>query len=156
MKKVLLLTLLCLGCLAGSLKAQTIVTISFATAADQTLTVSQSGKLYFSNNYLYVNEGTGVPYSFLLSAISKITFSGGNGIEDIETPDVRIYPNPAAEYLRIHNNHAESSEYQLYSYDGRLLLSGTCLNDDPIDISRFTKGPYLLKIDGFTFKISKI
>ena len=156
MNRIVLLLMLCLGSLAGALQAQTRVTISFHSAADQVLTVSESGKLYFSDDYLYINEGSDIPYSFLLSAISKVTFEEETGIENIETADVRIYPNPTIDYIRIHNHHAENSEYSLYSYDGRLLQSGTCQNDEPIDVSRYAKGLYLLKVEGLTFKISKI
>ena len=156
MKRIVVLLMLCLGSLVGPLQAQTRVTVSFHSAADQVLTVSEAGKLYFSDDYLYINEGSGIPYSFLLSAISKVTFEGGTGVENIETADVRIYPNPTAGFIRIHNNYAENSVYSLYSYDGRLLQSGTSYNDEPIDVSRYAKGLYLLKVDGLTFKISKI
>lgn len=152
----LFLIILSLGCMTASLQAQTVVTISFHTAADQTLTVSESGKLYFSDQYLYVNEGSGIPYSFLLSAISKITFADGTGVEDIVTDQVHIYPNPAHDYIRICNLQETSSIYSLYSYDGRLLQSGTCQNDESISLSRYAKGLYLLKVDGLTFKISKL
>ena len=152
----LFLIILSLGFMSASLQAQTVVTISFHTAADQILTVSESGKLYFSDQYLYVNEGSGIPYSFLLSAISKITFAEGSGVEDIVTDQIHIYPNPANDYIRIHNFQGPLSTYSLYSYDGRLLLSGTCQNDEPISLSRYAKGLYLLKVDGLTFKISKL
>ena len=156
MKRILVLLMLCLGSLVCTLQAQTRVTVSFHSAADQVLTVSEAGKLYFSDNYLYINEGSGIPYSFLLSAISKVTFEEGTGVENIETADVSIYPNPTAGIIHVHNHHAENSVYSLYSYDGRLLQSGTFNNDEPIDISRYAKGLYLLKIDSLTFKISKI
>ncbi|MCR4964572.1 MAG: T9SS type A sorting domain-containing protein [Bacteroidales bacterium] len=157
MKRILIsLILLGIGGLWGSLNAQTLVTISFSTAADQTLTVSESGKLYFSDGYLYIDNGSGVPYSFLLSAISKMTFAQEEGIEDIETADLHIYPNPVSDFLRIHNNRADVYTFQLFSCEGRLLQSGKCLNDESIDMSRYAKGLYLLKIDGLTFKISKI
>ena len=147
---------MCLVCMAFPAHAQTEVTISFYSAAQQTLTVSDAGKLYFQDNYLYVQEGSGVPYSFLLSAISKITFAEVTGVENIETAEVRIYPNPAADYVRIHKNGAERSLYSLYSSDGRLLQSGVCQNDEPIDVQRYAKGLYLLQVDGVTFKISKL
>ena len=147
---------MCLVCMAFPAHAQTEVTISFYSAAQQTLTVSDAGKLYFQDNYLYVQEGSGVPYSFLLSAISKITFAEVTGVENIETAEVRIYPNPAADYVRIHKNGAERSLYSLYSSDGRLLQSGVCQNDELIDVQRYAKGLYLLQVDGVTFKISKL
>ncbi|MBO7445039.1 MAG: T9SS type A sorting domain-containing protein [Bacteroidales bacterium] len=155
-KKLIWMMVMCLSCLAAPIHAQTKVTISFYSAADQTLTVSDAGKLYFQDNYLYINEGSGVPYSFLLSAISKITFAEETGIEDIETSEVCIYPNPASDIFRIHNNRAERSQYSLYSSDGRLLQSGVCQNDEPIDVQRYAKGLYLLQVDGVTFKISKL
>lgn len=155
-KKLIWMIVMCLVCMAFPAHAQTEVTISFYSAAQQTLTVSDAGKLYFQDNYLYVQEGSGVPYSFLLSAISKITFAEVTGVENIETAEVRIYPNPAADYVRIHKNGAERSLYSLYSSDGRLLQSGVCQNDELIDVQRYAKGLYLLQVDGVTFKISKL
>ncbi len=156
MKKLLIiLTVLALG-LTTSLQAQTIVTISFNSAADQTLNVNESGKLYFNDNYLFVDEGNGIPYSFLLSAISKMTFSAPSSIEDIETPELKIYPNPVSQNLYVHHNQQERSLYSLFSYDGRLLLQGSCSNDEPIDMSRYSRGLYLIQVDGITFKISKL
>ena len=153
---IIWMMVVCLSCLAAPVHAQTRVTISFYSAAEQTLTVSDAGKLYFQDNYLYINEGSSVPYSFLLSAISKITFAEETGIGDIETSEVRIYPNPATDNVRIHNNRAERSLYSLYSSDGRLLQRGVCQNDEPVDVQRYAKGLYLLQVDGVTFKISKL
>ena len=74
MKRLLLgLVIVCLGSLYVA--AQTEVSIKLHNSTDQNFTVSDYGKIYFENGYLYISEGTGTPYSFEIANIQKMTFS---------------------------------------------------------------------------------
>jgi len=132
------------------------VEIQFYNSSTQTFTVSDAGKLYFDNGYLMIDEGNGAPFSFLVSDIQKMMFNHLTSVETIKTPLFRIYPNPATTYLKISSDRMENIPYQLYTLDGRLLMSGTSQNDETISVTTLSQGLYLLKIDGKTFKISKL
>ena len=104
----------------------------------------------------YEMGATGKPYSHLVSNIEKMLFSYEVSIEDIETADCKVYPNPASSFLKINVNNTEIIHYQLFSIDGRMLMAGDCHNDEGINISTLPQGLYLLKVNGQTFKISKL
>ena len=102
-----------------------------------------------------VDDGDNIPFSFPLSDIRKVLFSGTTSVEAIESDHIRIYPNPATTFLRISSDRNSDSRYQIFSIDGRLLMSGVCKQEETINISRLPKGLYLIKVDDKTFKISK-
>ena len=136
--------------------AQTDVEILFHNSSSLNFTVSDAGKIYFNNGYLLIDEGTGTPFSFLVSDIKKMMFDHVTSVETIETPNFRIYPNPATSYIRISNDQNTDIPYQLFALDGRLVLSGLAHSDEPISLIALPNGLYLLKIDDKTFKISKL
>lgn len=154
MKKSFLCLVLILLCGFAS-KAQTQVTLHFYNAGSQEFSVSEAGKIYFDNGYLYIDDGNTVPYSFQVSMIRKMLFAAPVSIDEIETPDFKIYPNPANNFIKISSNRPEIS-YQIFTMDGRLIMTGSCGNEENINISALSKGLYLIKVDGQTFKISKL
>lgn len=154
MKRLLCTTCLLICIFLGH--AQTEVEIQFHQSGSLTFTVSDAGKIYFDNGYMLVDEGDGTPYSFLVSDIKKMMFNHLTSVETIETPSFRIYPNPATAYLNISSDHQEDIPYQIFALDGRLMMSGTVQSNESISIAALSKGLYLLKIDGRTFKISKL
>jgi len=154
MKKLLLgIVILLLGTLP--ILAQTEVTLHFYNNGSQDFTVSEYGKIYFDNGYLYIDEGTSTPYSFEVANIQKMLFSHTLDIEDIATDDLRIYPNPASTYLKIESNR-EQNHYQIFSMEGRILQTGVCKNGESIGLSTLPQGLYLINVDGQTFKITKL
>jgi len=136
--------------------AQTDVEIQFFNSGTQTFTVSDAGKIYFDNGFMLVDEGNGIPYSFPIPDIKKVMFDHITSVETLETSDIRIYPNPVTNYLRISSEHYTDIPYQIYALDGRLVLAGTAHSEESISMNNLSKGLYLLKIDGKTFKISKL
>ena len=135
--------------------AQVTVEVQLISSGTQSFSVSEAGKIYFDNGYLMVDDGNDSPFSFPLSDIRKVLFSGTTSVETIESDHIRIYPNPATTFLRISSDRNSDSRYQIFSIDGRLLMSGVCKQEETINISRLPKGLYLIKVDGKTFKISK-
>ena len=136
--------------------AQTEVELQMHNAGTQTFTVSDAGKIYFDNGYLLVDEGNGIPYSFPLSDIKKMLFDHITSVETIETSNIRIYPNPVSNLLKISSEQNTDIPYQIYAMDGRLVMSGTAHSDEPVSVVSLAPGLYMLKIDGKTFKISKL
>ena len=73
----------------------------------------------------------------------------------------RIYPNPVTENLTVELNPFEKgTPFQLFDGQGRLVKSGTILNEkSTLDLTEFSSGIYILKINAQkkiqTFKIIK-
>ncbi len=155
--KRLLICIVLLSCFALSSMAQTEVTLHFNNnASSQSFNISEAGKLYFDNGYLYIDDGTMVPYSFEVSTIQKVLLASTMEIEEIVTPDFNIYPNPASSFLRISSSDHSNTAYQIFSLDGRLMLSGVCMPEESIDVSHLSNGLYLVKVNNKTFKITKL
>ena len=158
MKKTRLKWALCLTTLlwvSGGM-AQTRVTLTFQNAATQEIEVSATGKIYFSDNYMFIDDGASVPYSFAVSDIRKMQFAEGTGIEEIVTETFKVYPNPVHNELYISSDDFLPHPYQLFSTDGRLLLQGESQEGSPINVSDLPTGLYILKINNSSFKISKL
>ena len=154
MKRTLCTLCLLAGILVGF--AQTEVKLQFYNSGDQSFTVSDAGKIYFDNGYMLIDEGSGTPYSFLISDIKKMLFEHTTSVETIETNNFRIYPNPTSSYIVISSDQITDIPYQIFALDGRMVLSGISHSDEIISVSMLPQGLYLLKIDGKTFKISKL
>ena len=136
--------------------AQSKVTLTFQDASTQIIDVSASGKIYFSDNYMYIDDGTALPYSFAVSNIRNMVFDELLGIQDIVTESFKVYPNPVHNELYISGNDFRLHPYQLFSTDGRLLLQGESREGNPINVSTLPTGLYILKINNSSFKISKL
>ena len=136
--------------------AQTLVTLTFHNGSSQEIEVSTSGKIYFSDNYMYINDGTAVPYSFAVENIRNMVFTEVLGVHDIETESFSVYPNPVNNEFYIQGNDAQSYRYTLYALDGRLLMSGIGQNITPINMGMLSSGLYILKINNISLKINKL
>ena len=158
MKKTTLKWALCLAAFlwTSAGMAQTKVTLTFQNATTQEIEVNAYGKIYFSDDYMYIDDGTALPYSFAVSDIRNMVFSEVLGVQDIVTETFKIYPNPVHNELYISGNDFRPHSYQLFSADGRLLLQGESREGDPVNVSTLPTGLYILKINNSSFKISKL
>jgi hypothetical protein len=77
----------------------------------------------------------------------KITSIGSapTGIEDWEKYSIKVYPNPANNFLRIETNNAEKIEYKINGITGRTLSTGTLVNNQ-IPLDEISNGHYILKL----------
>lgn len=152
---------LLLGMLAAVLAfqtaaAQTRVTLTFQDASSQEIEVSAAGKIYFDDNYMYIDDGTTVPYSFAVADIRKMTFDEVLGVREIVTESFKVYPNPTRNELYVSGNEFGPYRYALHAMDGRLLLQGDVQNGDAIQIGDIPTGLYILKINNTSLKINKL
>lgn len=77
------------------------------------------------------------------------------GNEDFDFNTLKIYPNPASEFITI-SGLKNQKDYRLYNVLGTEILKGTILNNGKIEIQNFSKGLYFLEFDnGYTIKIIK-
>lgn len=142
--------------LAFQTAAQTRFTLTFQDASSQEIEVSAAGKIYFDNNYMYIDDGTAVPYSFAVANIRKMTFDEVLGMREIVSENFKVYPNPARNELYINGDEFGPYPYVLFSMDGRLLLQGEVQNGDAIQIGDIPTGLYILKINNTSLKINKL
>ena len=157
MKKLLRLIFLCLILMRfSSGMAQTLVTLTFHSGSTQEIEVSASGKIYFSDNYMYIDDGTTVPFSFAVENIRNMTFTEVLGVQDIKTETFTVYPNPVRNEFYIQGNDAQTYQYALFSLDGRLLRNGFGQDITLVSMEEFASGLYILKINNTSFKINKL
>ena len=91
---------------------------------------------YFSNNQF--------------SYIDYITFRPGNvNVNELTSDDnIRIYPNPAKDFIKLSAVSYHLSTVRVYSYLGMLVEEiETCSNEMEIDVSNYNPGLYFLNIE---------
>jgi hypothetical protein len=87
----------------------------------------------FWNRALSVNE--------IITLCAKLNISD----EIVNVNDIKIYPNPSADLLKIKSNNKQLRSIDVYDNSGRLILSTKYLEE--LDLSGFTKGSYLVKFN---------
>lgn len=104
----------------------------------------------------------GIPSAYLSSEASfsgPATLYGFNpsviGINDLNTPDVRIFPNPSSDNMCIQG--VQLHQVTLYSIDGQKLTLGAAIENQNtwIDLSGLQSGVYFLELqmaDGMMFQ----
>jgi len=77
-----------------------------------------------------------------------------DGVTNISLNSINIFPNPTSETLTIKlANKINNIKYTISDLLGKELLAGTLQDDqETIDLSNFTEGVYILKVDGITAK----
>lgn len=158
MHKIKMKWLMCLALMLAffSGMAQSKVTLTFQDASIQEIDVNSYGKIYFSGDYMYIDNGSSQPYSFAVSNIRKMTFNEVLGVPEIVTEAFKVYPNPVHNLLYISGNDSTPYPYSLFTIDGRLLLRGEVQNGDPVDVSELPSGIYILKVNDTSLKINKL
>lgn len=68
-----------------------------------------------------------------------------NAINDIEVPEIIIYPNPTSDYLRFTNYNLQFNSAEILDITGKLIYNKLIYNS--IDVSGLSGGVYLIKIN---------
>lgn len=76
-------------------------------------------------------------------------FTEFDGIAEISTSNIQIYPNPTSDFIFIEN--IGTQPVSIYSLDGRLVKTVEAAN--VIDVRDLENGMYLINIDGTTTKL---
>lgn len=158
MKKLnVLISLLLLAFCTATTFAQTEVKVAMNDGSSSSIIVSDLGKLYFSPETLFVNDGNGTPQAFAISDIRKVTFT--TLYDDIETfqnsNDILIYPNPAETSFKVASSNTEQMHLVLYSIAGQKLIDKYISANEAIDISQLRSGIYLVQVNDTNFKLCK-
>ena len=90
-----------------------------------------------------------VDHDIVLTAFFNYTGVDENGLELI-----KLFPNPANDKIRIEGLEGEN-KVQIYNAYGMLVKTVSINGDDEIDISDFTSGYYILRINGHAMRFVK-
>lgn len=63
---------------------------------------------------------------------------------DEQKNEIRIYPNPATDYIFIQSNRKDEARVEIYHLDGRIIKSKQLTGSDRINVSELTSGIYNL------------
>ena len=112
-----------------------------------------------SNSNLKVSWTAGEPVVGLMTAGNNQL---GNGyypalnlqalsVED-NTMDVqlKVYPNPTSQSLYVSHPEMNSFRITIVDLNGKQLYSGTINKDEPLDVSNYTQGMYMVTIENAT------
>lgn len=67
-------------------------------------------------------------------------------IKNTSMADIRLYPNPTTQYIKLENI-SKLESYMIYSIDGKLIKQGE-ISENPISISGLKSGLYILQLRG--------
>ena len=123
-----------------------------------------------SNNNLKVSWTTGEPVVGLMTAGGNQLGNGYYPALDLQvlsvednTMDVqlRVYPNPTSQSLYVSHPDMSSFGITIVDLNGKQLYSGTINKEEPLDVSNYTQGMYMVTIENTstnkknTYKIIK-
>lgn len=135
-------------------KALTVVPLA---GEEQTVLLSKIGKLYFSNDtvYLYAHNGVLLGETCVLD-IRKIVFvDAETAVENVSADVVRVYPNPAMDYLVVEGL-PERTMVRVFSLDGRLMLEQSAGgNPMVVQVGELPAGTWLLQMNTSLVKFVK-
>lgn len=75
-------------------------------------------------------------------------------VNDINQKNIIVYPNPAKSFIKI-SGLQKSTDYEIFSIDGKFIKKGISNPDSEINISTLVKGTYVLKFNNQSVKIIK-
>jgi len=136
--------------------------------ANDWLTISPNGS---SNNGTFTMEATANTTSSSRSAVVSVTLPDGEmtrticvmqgsnigvGINEIETGQLKIYPNPVKDILTIEYEDANlaAEVVKIYDFLGKEVLESK-LSDGKVNVSQLSSGAYILRIGGYSVKFVK-
>lgn len=90
----------------------------------------------------------------LLTKGSTVVRDNNLAVSDVTKNQIDVYPNPAKSFIKIAGLE-KSTDYEIFSIDGRLIKKGTANPDSEISISSFVRGTYILKFNNQSVKIIK-
>lgn len=121
---------------------------------------------YFVLNNTANNQNFSFPVSFPVASVQfnyeyQILEKNSQVLKDISLAvneslksELKIYPNPVKSDLNV-SGISSKQEFQIFSADGKKLMSGILNLNDKVDVGHLPKGVYLIKIGTYTHKFIK-
>lgn len=77
-------------------------------------------------------------------------------VKDIASEDeIKVYPNPAKNFIKIENNSLKNKGYKIFNSTGILVKSGKLEKDNLINVENLNKGVYIISMGEKSFKFIK-
>ena len=135
----------------------------FQVAVAQTISkqvIGAAGKTQ-SNANLKVSYTVGEPVVGLMTAGGNQLGNGYYPAMDLQALSVednvldvqlRVYPNPTSQSLYVFHPELNSFRITIVDLNGKLLYKGSINKDEPLDVSNYTQGMYLVTIENTATK----
>ena len=136
-----------------------LILILLVTSLGQSQTISKqiigaAGKTQ-SNSNLIVTWTTGEPVVGLMTAGGNQLGNGYYPSMDLQVLQIedhsldlkiKVYPNPTSEMLYVSHPELNSFSIQITDLNGKQIYSGTIEKDQPLNVSNYAQGLYLVSI----------
>ena len=139
-----------------------VLTLTFSTLSfSQTISkqvIGTSGKT-LTNSNLKLSYTVGEPVVGLMTAGGNQLGNGYYPAMDLQTLSVedsvldvqlKVYPNPTSQSLYVSHPEMSSFGITIVDLNGKQLYSGTIIKEEPLDVSNYTQGMYLVTIENTT------
>lgn len=163
MNKQILIAMVFMLAMLASIKtiAQTTdITIHYRANVNSSPTLLQDvKKFYFEGENVVFKLGDGTTETRAMSDVKKMTLAYNEPeLQDIEelSANEGIYPNPVSDMLYFNFNLGSEVTMQIFSATGQLVKEANLSSDGAVDVSDLGEGLYIVKIDGKTYKFSKL
>jgi hypothetical protein len=109
-----------------------------------------------SNSNLKLSWTTGEPVVGLMTAGGNQLGNGYYPAMDIQAlsiddvtlnVEIMLYPNPTSQSLYVSHPELKSFGIQIVDLNGKQVYSGTISKDQPLDVSNYSQGMYLITIE---------
>ena len=126
--------------------------LTAGTASD--ICVSNSDVYFLANNSVWKNSVK--LYDIGTQTVNAISLpaNSGTAIENIESKNMHIYPNPVKDELFIQSA-TEINKIEIYDITGKQMFTGNLTNGKSINIAKLPAGIYILKLDNYSEKFVK-
>ena len=114
-----------------------------------------SNNQYFTQDVNF--DVTNVTFNYEKQIITKgstVTKDNNLAVNDINQKNIIVYPNPAKSFIKI-SGLQKSTDYEIFSIDGKFIKKGISNPDSEINISTLVKGTYVLKFNNQSVKLIK-
>lgn len=116
-------------------------------------------KFYFEGENIVFKLGDGTTTSFAMNDVKKMTLTYNEPdpteVEEFASEN-GLYPNPVSDMLYFNFNVGSEVTMQIFSATGQLVKEENLSFDGAVDVSDLNEGLYIVKIDGKTYKFSKL
>lgn len=129
-----------------------------ATTTFNDSTAPKGKNIYMVRAVKLQQTNTGKFYNLSPGVIDSVTIVTPFGVEDIAANkiNVRVYPNPATDYIRIESPEATITAIRLYDEIGRMIYSEkSAKNNCVIKRGQWSPGNYLIQIDTEKGRVTK-
>jgi hypothetical protein len=135
-----------------------LVSSSFFAQTISKQVIGTAGKTQTNSN-LKISWTTGEPVVGLMTAGGNQLGNGYYPAMDIQAlsiddvtlnVEVKVYPNPTSQSLYVSHPEYNSFSIQIVDMNGKQIHTGTIEKEEPLDVSSYTQGMYLITIEDTT------